>query len=67
MFGNSNSEIVRELREIRSVLERLDRKLDMQGTAHSAIMNQVSALIALVRDEFQKLQGRFSFINRSRN
>lgn len=66
MFGKGDSQTARELKEIRFVLERIDRKLDMQGTAHSAIMNQLSALIALARDEFEKLQGRFSFINRPR-
>lgn len=66
MFGKSNNQVARELKEIRSVLERIDRKLDMQGTAHSAIMNQNSALIALCRGEFEKIQQRFSHVNRTR-
>lgn len=66
MFGKADNQVVRELKEIRSVMERIDRKLDMQGTAHSAIMNQLSALIALSRDEFEKIQQRFNHVNRNR-
>jgi predicted nucleic acid-binding Zn-ribbon protein len=64
VFGQSNSEIVRELRALRGEIEALKRKVDMQGTAHSAIMNQLGELNTKLRDSFQKLQERFSFTNR---
>lgn len=66
MFGQSNSDIVRELKALRADIAALTRKVEMQGTAHSAIMNQVAELIGVVREGFEKVQERFSFTNRPR-
>jgi hypothetical protein len=57
VFGRSNKEIVRRL-------EQLERKVDQQSTAHSAIMNQMGALHDALRIAFEKLHERMSFNNR---
>ncbi|SDP32920.1 hypothetical protein SAMN04487914_10873 [Arthrobacter sp. ok909] len=59
MFGRSNKEIVRRL-------EQLERKVDQQSTAHSALMNQMGELHSAFREGFQKLHERISFNNRPR-
>jgi hypothetical protein len=60
VFGQSNSDIVRELKALRADVAVLTRKVEMQGTAHSAIMNMLA-------EGFKNLQERFSFTNRPRS
>ncbi|GAP53539.1 hypothetical protein AHiyo6_01040 [Arthrobacter sp. Hiyo6] len=57
MFGRSNKEIVRRL-------EQLERKVDQQSTAHSALMNQMASLHEGLRVAFDRLHERMSFNNR---
>lgn len=54
----------KQWRDLNARLDRLDHRVQLQGEAHSAIMNQQAATQGMIRELIQGLHERLSFNRR---